>query len=470
MNDAPSHEPGSQALPPDYLLKKFRVEAEIGAGGFGVTYRAYDIELHRHVAIKEYFPFNLAARDTRFRVAPKTRVPQDVEEYQWGLRGFVAEARSLALFDHPHIIRVIDSFEENDTAYIVMEYARGRDLSAALAGGLLSVEQTRAIVLPIARGLGAVHGADLLHRDIKPGNIIVREDGNPVLIDFGAARHAIGVRSRSLSTVLTPGYAPIEQYSSRGNQGPWTDIYALSAVAYVCLTGENLSHYEATERIRSDDLPPLSGRISGGDTGFLEAIDWGLRPEEADRPQSVAEWLEVLEQQSSTAASPGKPGARRQGVAAPTTRVQPASTADSGTDKAPQRFNRVGLAALALSVVVGAAFLYLAQEERHRPAAASVTTTPGPKPDAPVTTPAQPAATPSTTTPENTSPENTTPEPARKRPAQPEPASPPGPSPREQRDFDLARKIDTPEAYTLFLRLHPNGEHAADAAAARRRR
>ena len=283
-----SDQPASQALPPGYELDEYVVEKEIGAGGFGVTYKAYDKQLDRYVAIKEYFPFNLATRDHTMHVAPKTRVAQDVDEYTWGLSRFIQEARTLALFEHPSIIRVIRYIERNSTAYIIMDFADGRDVSEVLQkDGLLTVEELKAIVLPIAEGLASVHSADMLHRDIKPGNIRVRDNGTAVLIDFGAARQAIGVRSQSISTILTPGYAPIEQYSTRGNQGPWTDLYALAAVGYVCLTGENLSHYEATERIRNDQLPKLADRIKEGDRIFLEALDWALSPEETDRKSVV---------------------------------------------------------------------------------------------------------------------------------------------------------------------------------------
>ena len=229
-----SDQPASQALPPGYELDEYVVEKEIGAGGFGVTYKAYDKQLDRYVAIKEYFPFNLATRDHTMHVAPKTRVAQDVDEYTWGLSRFIQEARTLALFEHPSIIRVIRYIERNSTAYIIMDFADGRDVSEVLQkDGLLTVEELKAIVLPIAEGLASVHSADMLHRDIKPGNIRVRDNGTAVLIDFGAARQAIGVRSQSISTILTPGYAPIEQYSTRGNQGPWTDLYALAAVGCV---------------------------------------------------------------------------------------------------------------------------------------------------------------------------------------------------------------------------------------------
>ena len=140
-----------------------------------------------------------------------------------------------------------------------------------------------------------VHGADFLHRDIKPGNIVLRaEDGSPVLLDFGAARQAIGAKSRSVTSIVTPGYAPIEQYSSRGDQGPWTDIYALGGVCYRALTGQVPD--DATDRVRNDPLVPVAQRCAGqASRGFLLAIDMALSVDEGDRPQSVEAWRAALE-------------------------------------------------------------------------------------------------------------------------------------------------------------------------------
>ena len=206
------------------------------------------------------------------------------------------EARTLARFDHRHIIKVYRFFEAHGTAYIVMEYAEGETLSTFLERkGTLKETELKAILYPILDGLEVVHGADFLHRDIKPGNIIIRdEDDSPVLLDFGSARQAIGTRSRSVTSIITPGYAPIEQYSSRGDQGPWTDIYALSGVCYRALTGE--VPYDATDRMRDDPLIPVIERCAGQVSAeFLSAIDWALAVDEGDRPQSVAAWRVALE-------------------------------------------------------------------------------------------------------------------------------------------------------------------------------
>ena len=193
------------------------------------------------------------------------------------------------------IIKVYRFFEAHGTAYIVMEYAEGETLSAYLERkGTLSETELKGILYPLLDGLEVVHGADFLHRDIKPGNIVLRgADGSPVLLDFGAARQAIGAKSRSVTSIVTPGYAPIEQYSSRGRQGAWTDIYALGGVCYRALTGQVPE--DATDRIRQDPLTPVAERCRGqASRGFLLAIDMALSVDEGDRPQSVEAWREML--------------------------------------------------------------------------------------------------------------------------------------------------------------------------------
>lgn len=456
----------SQALPPGYELDEYVIEKEIGAGGFGVTYKAYDKQLDRYVAIKEYFPFNLASRDQSLLVSPKTRVAQDVDEYNWGLSRFIQEARTLALFEHPSIIRVIRYLERNNTAYIIMDFADGRDVSEVLKNdGLLSVDQLKSILLPIAEGLAAVHSADMLHRDIKPGNIRVRENGSAVLIDFGAARQAIGVRSQSISTILTPGYAPIEQYSTRGNQGPWTDIYALAAVGYVCLTGENLSHYEATERIRNDQLPKLAERIKGEDRIFLEALDWAMSPEEDDRPQTVQAWLDAIKAGVIPATASGGPvtseATVKLGDKTPGKPRKNSSGAENSSDvknnEEKKPFNWLPVAAVFGVVVCGVLF-YLASgigksETRQRvamnaPANNGADSAKVVQKTQEVQKPAAPVA---------QAPKPTAPPRVAARPVQPKQPAPD--YAQDDRDFEIASRINTAEAYTLYLRLHPNGRH-----------
>ncbi len=281
------------ALPRGHRLQEYELVRVLGFGGFGMTYLGFDHNLDKAVAIKEYLPSDIATRIADGSVAPQASDFRD--DFQWGLERFLDEARTLARFDHRHIIKVHRFFEAHGTAYIVMEYAEGETLSAYLERkGTLGEDELKEILYPLLDGLEVVHKADFLHRDIKPGNIVLRDaDGSPVLLDFGTARQAIGVKSRSVTSIVTPGYAPIEQYSSRGHQGAWTDIYALGGVCYRALTSQVPE--DATDRVRQDPLVPVSQRCAGqASQAFLLAIDLALSVDEGDRPQSVAAWRETL--------------------------------------------------------------------------------------------------------------------------------------------------------------------------------
>lgn len=203
------------------------------------------------------------------------------------------EARTLVQFNHKNIVSVIRFIQAHGTAYIVMEFIDGETLSDVLKREkTLSYERLKATIDPILSGLEVIHKAELIHRDIKPGNIIIRKDGTPVLIDFGSARHAIGGRSRSITAIVTPGYAPIEQYSTRGKQGPWTDIYALAAICYHAITGK--APVDATDRASRDPFVPLMDRKPAPDH-ILKAIDKALLFNEEDRPQNIAAWRNLLD-------------------------------------------------------------------------------------------------------------------------------------------------------------------------------
>ena len=281
------------ALPQGYRLEEYELVRVLGAGGFGITYLGYDDNLDKPVAIKEYLPSDFATRTADHSVVPKASASR--EGFKWGLDRFVEEARILARFEHRHIVKVHRRFEAHGTAYIVMDYEEGETLSAYLERkGTLSEAELKEILYPLLDGLAVVHGDKLLHRDIKPDNIVIRdEDDSPVLLDFGAARQAIGAMSRSLEVIVTPGYAPIEQYSSQGNQGAWTDIYALGAVCYQALTGQVPE--VATERVRHDPLIPVAQCYgSQASQGFLPAIDKALSVYREDRPPSVAAWRKML--------------------------------------------------------------------------------------------------------------------------------------------------------------------------------
>ena len=290
------------ALPSGTLLEEYRLHSVLGAGGFGITYRAEDTHLNKVVAIKEYLPSEFATRTGTRTVVPHSGT--QAQDYHWGLTRFLDEARALARFDHPHLNKVHRYFEANGTAYLVLEYIEGETLGDLLdrRGTLPEVELHR-LLAEVLGGLAVVHEAGYVHRDVKPGNLMLRdEDGSAVLLDFGAARQAVSQRSRSVTSILTPGYAPIEQYGMRAEDvGPWSDIYALGMVAYRCISG-----------LRDGQLPDAvtrSGdqRKGGGDwasavtvgsgrytEGLLQAIDWAVAVNEEDRPQSVAQWQAAL--------------------------------------------------------------------------------------------------------------------------------------------------------------------------------
>lgn len=283
--------PDMAALEPGRSIYEYRIDRVLGGGGFGITYLAQDVNLQLPVAIKEYFPANVAVRAEDRSV--QVRSPESAERFDWGLERFVDEARALASFRHPNIVRVLRYFKENGTAYIVMDYESGDPLKlwAARQPGLDQATLLR-LVYPLLDGLEAVHKLNFLHRDIKPDNIYIRADGSPVLLDFGAARRVSS--DHDMTNIVSPGFAPFEQYHSKGNQGPWTDLYSLGAVLYWLTTGHK--PVDAAARVREDAMPSTVSLASAAAFGLplLQAIDWALQPHEKDRPQSVAALREAL--------------------------------------------------------------------------------------------------------------------------------------------------------------------------------
>ncbi|HEU0290693.1 MAG TPA: serine/threonine-protein kinase [Burkholderiales bacterium] len=291
----------ANALPRGYSLLEYRVESVLGTGGFGVTYLATDANLNLKVALKEYLPDDFAARAGDSSVQPK---PGDASEsFQWGLQRFMDEAKTLASFRHPNIVRVMRFFEANKTGYMVMEFVEGKSLPEWIGTRRpLPQKSLEALVGPLLDGLAVIHKAGFLHRDIKPANIFMRDDGSPVLLDFGSARELKG-RNQELTAVVSPGYAPLEQYHTQGKQGPWSDLYAFGGVLYWMLTGNK--PVEAAARVRQDIMTPAVTAAGGrGYTpDFLAVVDWALKPNEDERPQSVAEFKRRLMGGAQTEAS-----------------------------------------------------------------------------------------------------------------------------------------------------------------------
>ncbi|MGR8921740.1 MAG: serine/threonine-protein kinase, partial [Gammaproteobacteria bacterium] len=283
------------SLRPGHRLHWYRIEKILGQGGFGITYLAYDTNLDQHVAVKEYLPMELAVREGDFSVYPASRA-QD-SRYKWGLERFLSEARTLARFKHPAIVRVLSVFEANNTAYMVMEYQHGMSLQEVLdRRGTLPEDELVAMTVPLLDGLETIHAQGFIHRDIKPSNVFIRTDGQPVLLDFGSARQALGEETKTLTSVVSPGYAPFEQYYSKSDrQGPWTDIYGLGATLYRCLSGlQPMAAIDRSEAILKAERDVfVSAAELGGDRyspSFLRAVDAALHFNEKKRPQSIAEW------------------------------------------------------------------------------------------------------------------------------------------------------------------------------------
>ena len=288
------------ALPSGYRLHWYRIESVLGQGGFGITYLAHDTNLNKHVAIKEYLPMELAVREGDSTVRPFTEDRRD--QFVWGLTRFIEEARTLSALDHPNIVRVFSVFEENGTAYMVMAYEAGESLAELAKFARLDSESALlAIAYPLIDALEHMHAVGFVHRDIKPANIVVRPDGNPVLLDFGSARLALGGETRTLTSVVSAGYAPYEQYHAEsGKQGPWTDLYGLGATLYAAINrGRGPLDAIVRGNARIEGTPdPMEAAVSLGAGRYsprlLSAIDAALGFTPAERPQTTAEFRALM--------------------------------------------------------------------------------------------------------------------------------------------------------------------------------
>ena len=286
----------NKALPAGTVLREWRLEEVLGVGGFGIVYKGRGIYFDELVAIKEYFPSSISERDSDDTVVP---IDSDAEEvHALGLKKFVEEAKLLWNLStpsrHPNIVSVRSLFEIHGTAYMVMDFEDGTSLSKMIKQGRRFNERSLwSILRPIAEGLDRAHRVGVLHRDIKPPNILINEDNRPVLIDFGSARFDTAEATSTKVTFHTPPYAAIEQYVKTYDQGPWTDIYALGVVMYECVTGEKPP--EVLERLHAGLGKPLSeGKWPGYTKKFLAGVDAAMKVKPEERPQSIPEWLAMF--------------------------------------------------------------------------------------------------------------------------------------------------------------------------------
>lgn len=282
------------SLKEGFKVQWYVIRDILGQGGFGITYLAYDPNLDKNFAIKEYLPIEIAVRDGDHSVHPATT--DNGTAYETGLKNFINEARTLSKFSHSNIVKVYSVFEENNTAYMVMEFEQGKTLQEILKNKKV-MEETKLmnILTPLIGAINYLHNANYIHRDIKPDNILIRDSGDPVLIDFGAARQTIV--DKALTTIVSPGYAPIEQYQSDQNQqGAWTDIYALGATLYRATCGippaDSIDRSNALAKGASDPFVPCIevANKNNYSTRLLKAIDHALNFDDKNRPRSIDDW------------------------------------------------------------------------------------------------------------------------------------------------------------------------------------
>ncbi len=336
-------------LPVNSILNgRYIIGRTLGAGGFGITYVGYDLKLNSKVAIKEYYMSGGVSRTRSLTVVPTDKTNE--APFNKGKERFLDEAKVLAQFiDEPNIVNVHDYFEENGTAYIVMEFLDGEDLTHyARKHGRLSFDEVLALLEPAMMALDKVHKKGLIHRDISPSNLMLLKDGRVKVLDFGTARTQSVLGEKSLSIMLKPGYAPEEQYRTHGQQGPWTDVYAMSATFYRLLTGKTPP--TSTDRMFEDriELPSALGvKITPQQEAALMR---GLAVRSTDRIQSMEELAKCLT------------GERR---------LRKAKKALS--------WRKAAAAVLALAVVSGAAYAIVNSGAKTKAAAAAVTGTSAPK-------------------------------------------------------------------------------------------
>jgi serine/threonine protein kinase len=347
----------NKALPAGTIIREWRLEDVLGVGGFGIVYKGRGIYFGELVAIKEYFPSAISERDSEDTVVP---IGSDVEEvHALGLKKFVEEAKLLWNLStptrHPNIVSVRALFEIHGTAYMVMDFEDGVSLSKLLKEGRRFNERSLwNIIKPVAEGLDRAHRVGVLHRDIKPPNILINEDNRPVLIDFGSARFEAAEATSTSVTFHTPPYAAVEQYVKTYDQGPWTDIYALSVVMYECVTGEKPP--EVLERLHGGMGTTIAdGHWPGFSKKFLQAIDAGMTIRPDERPQSIRDWLTMFGKKDELDVSGGEDEATRffahevasEGivpVASPVSGFDQKETLETGVPSDPRevKFKRAG--------------------------------------------------------------------------------------------------------------------------------
>ena len=355
-------------LPVGTRLADFEITGVLGEGGFGIVYMAYDHSLQRAVAIKEYMPGALAMRGADCAVSLRAERHQDT--FMLGLKSFINEARFLAQFDHPSLVKVYRFWEQNRTAYTAMQYYEGRTIKEIVADSSQLIDEVwcRKILRQILQALEILYTVKILHRDISPDNIIVQPNGDAVLLDFGSARQIIGDMTKGLTVILKPGFAPVEQYAGDASleQGPFTDIYALAAVIYFAILKQ--APPSSIARMIKDPVTPLKVQAPQGySQSFLAAIDKSLAVLSQDRPQSIGQLRDLL---GIVALGPpplariigaGQPAAPPGDAPRPLEAKLAAPVADPGLPSAARRWQLIAIAS-ALLLTAGAGLYALVHD------------------------------------------------------------------------------------------------------------
>jgi len=380
---------GPHALAPGTRLSEFEIVEVLGEGGFGIVYLAIDHSLERQVALKEYMP-SFAWRSTQAHISVKSA--QNADSFEAGLRSFINEARMLAQFDHPALVKVYRFWEANGTAYMVMPFYHGPTLKQALRERGAAPDEAWLIALlgPLLEALDVIHRHQCYHRDIAPDNILMLDEGHPLLLDFGAARRAIGDMNQAFTVILKQNYAPIEQYAEMPGmrQGAWTDLYALASVVHFAIDGQ--APPQALTRMLTDPYVPLATRYAGRySEAFLAAIDHALAFKPDDRPQSVAAMRALL------GLDPAAARERTEARAAPVIAAAPALPAMASSavpEPAPQaKRGRTLLIGGAFAALAAAGGLF-AWMQRGAPAPAATAASPARPAPAPPAPPFSPVA------------------------------------------------------------------------------
>lgn len=384
------------ALPPGYRFNEFEIKEVIGGGGFGIVYRAWDHQLERTIAIKEFMPSSLAVRNDDMTLV--LRSDRFGKAFSAGLNSFIQEARLLARFNHPNLLHVLRFWVQNDTAYMGTVFYSGTTLSRLRDNNPRLVDEVwiRRMLPMLLGAIKTIHDEGYLHRDISLDNIQIQDNGLPVLLDFGSARRSIGSVSDETETMLRPGFAPIEQYTddNESEQGPWTDIYALGAVLHTLIVGTP-PPVSVVRSIQDGYQPLVSRHLPGYSAPLLIAVDKALALKMEDRPQTIDAFAELLEMPvagMNDVVSVKKPG---------TMLVPVEEVAEKPTALDWRRYKVPGLVAAGVLVgVIAGSLLFRQDTAPESVAAQSASTAPVEAPSAstPQSSPVEtPVSTPATT-------------------------------------------------------------------------